>query len=263
MNSKNLLICGYLFGGFSTLASAAILVTEQFETDGDSGTRYLSSAFDDGADHFNRHDYGTANPHPQHTDQTLLSVGGGSHNEWAWAMEDITDTNNPLGTAGPAVLRLNDIDTTGFINITVTISVAAIFNLDLGNDSFDAVDGLDVQYALGASSGGTGGSANPTLLNGTYATIGSFRGQGIVANPSLAPREVSSGTVLSNQLQDFTFTVPDGTGPLSIQIVGVSLDGSEEFVFDNVRIEGDAIPEPSTPLLFLAGLSLGLFKRRR
>lgn len=260
MVMKTFLVCGGFLGSLLTLANSAIILSEEFESDGDGGSRYLSSAFNDGADYFNRHDYGST-PHPQQTDQPLLSEGGGTHSEWAWATEDITDTNNPLGSSGPAVLRLNDIDISGFTNVTVTIAVATIYSNTLFNDNFDLTDGLDVQTAFNGDSGGTSGVVNPALLAGSYTTIGSFRGQGPVTNPTLAARETLSGTVLSNQLQDFTFDVT-GTGLLSLQIVAVSLDGSEEFVFDNLRIEGDAVPEPSTPLIFLAGLSLVLVRRR-
>lgn len=263
MDSKSFIgIC--FIGSLASQASAALIVSEQFETDGDGGARYLSSAFSDGADFFNRHNYASQNPHPQHSDQNLLSVGGGAHNEWAWAMEDITDTNNPLGSAGPAVLRLNNINISSYTNITLTVSVATIFNNTLLNDTFDIDDGLDIQIALGiANSGGTSGSPNPTLLNGSYTTIGSFRGQGDITSASLAPREVASGTALSNQLQDFTYDVTPSGDFLSVQFVGLSLDGSEELIFDNIRIEGTLIPEPSSSILLLAGLSLGLVKRRR
>ena len=228
-------------------------ITEEFETDGDNGVRYLSSTVSDGADYFLTHDYSTQNPFTQQSDQTLRSVGNAAdHSEVAWVMEDITDTNNPLGSTGPAVLRLNNIDVTGGSNLMVTLSVAAIFrSTPVCNDLFDTNDGLLVQYAFGANSGGTAGAPNPTLLNGTYTTIGQFMGTGVVSACSgLVGLDINmngngdDGTQLTKVLQDFAFNLPDpgGNTILSVQIVAQSLDGSEEFVFDNIRVTGSPLP---------------------
>ena len=82
-----------------------------------------------------------------------------------------------------------------------------------------------------------------------------------MTNSSLSTRELVSGTVLSNRLQDFTFG-GTGSGVRSLQFAALNLDGSEELIFDRFRIGGDRIHEPSTRLHLLAGLSVGLPKRR-
>ncbi len=93
-------------------------------------------------------------------------------------MEDITDSNNPLGSdvnTASSVVRLNDIVGPGFTGVSVEIEVAAIFETSgVQPDTYQTHEPLQVQYAYGGDSGGTAGTANPTLLGGSYTTVGQF-----------------------------------------------------------------------------------------
>ena len=140
---------------FSTVSQAVTLAVEEFETDG-TGSRYMSSAFNDGNDYFNRHNYAASNPHPSQTNNPLNSVGGGGHAEWAWAMEDITDANNPHTNQTLSTMRLINIDVSGFTNIQVKLEVAAVYDTTgTQPDTYATGEGLRIQYAHDANAGGT------------------------------------------------------------------------------------------------------------
>ena len=68
--------------------------------------------------------------------------------------------------------------------------------------------------------------------------------------------------LLSNTLRNFVFIIPDGVGNLSVQVRAVGLDGSDEYVFDNIRVFGTAVPEPATMSLLAIG-GLAVLRRRR
>ena len=171
-------------------------------------------------------------------------------------------------------LRLNDIDVTGFTApFTVSVEVAAIRNVPGSPnfpqpDTFAINEPLSVQYAWGTDSGGTGSVA--ALQTGNYTNVGQFAGTGVsdeapredTTMPFVANMGTGNGTVLSNELQTFTYTIPAGVGDLSIQMRAYSLDGSDEYVFDNIRVNGAVVPEPSAFLLLGLVACGSIFFRR-
>ena len=106
-----------------------------------------------------------------------------------------------------------------------------------------------------------------SLNMGTYTTVGQFTGTGVtLAGPSLDAdfNGVGDGvSVLTNTLQEFTFSIADGGTMLSIHVEAFGLDGSAAYVFDSIVVSGDAVPEPQSALLLAFGcISLALSRRR-
>ena len=185
-------------------------------------------------------------------DQTLNSEGGGAHSEWAWATEDVGDANNPLMTF--AVLRLDNINVSTFANLQVTVELASIWATPGGlqPDTYETDDMIEIQYAFDGNSGGIAGPV-ATLAAGTYATIGRFVGTGISdqgprADVNLDGVADGGGAELDNNLTSYTFNVPGTGSTLSIQIRMSETGGSEEFVFDNIRVTG-SVPVGDPPAL--------------
>ena len=232
----------FLFLPCGSQAVDLLMPDESFETDGE-GSRYLSNEHSDGGgDYFERHNFGSQNPYPGQG-QMINSVDG----SWAWALEDVDTADNPLGAGREGIVRLDDLTVAGHNNLRVTVA----FAFSDQNSEFETDDTIEVQAAFDGNSGGTGGSANPTLLQGTYTTVGRFIGTGITndgmgldadLNGSIGGGET---TRLNNTLTDFTFTIsgvgglPTTGSSLSIQIVCTIDGGNEELAFDHIRVEGD------------------------
>jgi len=220
------------------LAVGTIPHTESFETNGESLT-YLSNSFDAGPDHFVRHEFGATNPHPEHS----VSVSG-VDGSWAWAAEDVVSNSNPLGTTAPGVILVQDLNSTGYTGLEVTISLAHAHSA--GSSGFELADNLQVQFAFGAA--GTDGT---DLLGGAYNTVGRFDGAGGSPGALLVTgaTNVGDGTAVTSSMQDFTFSIPNTGGNLSVRILDNLDGGNEEHVIDNIRITGTFGPANDPPQL--------------
>ena len=135
--------------------SGATLLTEDFDTDGE-GTRYTSSAFDDGiSDFFERQ---TVNPDPRHATGSgfvFTSPQSGAY----WSSEDIDDgaPSNPLGDHG--IVRLNDLAVSGFTNLEISVFFAQV------DDRFDLNDKRICRYIVICYCNGSG---KASFFLGTY-----------------------------------------------------------------------------------------------
>ena len=245
----------------ATIGTGTIPHTEDFETDGE-GVRYLSNTHTDGSgDFFERHDFGTTNPHPGQA-EAIVGVQG----SFAWAGEDVDTSDNPLGSGQPGIVRIQDLDATGLTNLRVTVSLG-VSQLAAGTE-WETTDFIRVQAAFDGNSGGAAGGPNPTLTQGIYTTVGQFVGDGVTGNGPVADVDLDGladvgGTQLDETMADFTFTIsgtnglPSTGSTLSVQIVAIVNGGNEEFVFDDIRIEGDVVatddfgdaPDPTYPTL--------------
>ncbi len=154
----------------SSYAADLLIPDESFESDGQTGVgdRYLSNQHLDGSgtDFFQRHDFGTTNPHPSHNQ----AIGGALDGDFAFAGEDVDTTDNPLGSGFPAILRLNNLTVTGNNILEVTIGLACSSD-STGPASWETDDFIRVQAAFDGNSGGTALPVS-NLNNGTYTTVG-------------------------------------------------------------------------------------------
>jgi hypothetical protein len=216
---------------------AAIIFSENFETDG-LDTRYTATGnFTDGTDdYFIRTDGATgASGIPDYT---------GITGSWFWAAEDIDATEN---TDGLALLDFTGISLESVPAIQITIDIGA------GSTSaFDSVDDfLLVQYRIDA---------------GPWSTALAFQNNGQVYNGPLMQDTdfdgIGDGLTLGLELQSIASAVLPVTGfSMDLRIDTFMTSGSEAIAFDNIQVM--SVPEPNMTALAFALASLSLLLARR
>lgn len=224
--------------GLGVSAEADVLLFEDFE---DNVVTFTAS---DGLFHDGTSDYFTIVPLNNPANPSVPFSGFAGNNYFA--AEDLDD-----GGTRPATQTLSfNVDIAGFENLTLSSLFAAG-----GNDAspaYDSNDGFLIRASI---------DADPFQNLLAFEAIGTtnqllrqdadFDGTGDVA-----------GFQPSEAMTSFADLVILGTGStLNLEIVVSSNDGNGEFAFDNVLIQGDAVPEPST--LAVAVLALGGLARRR
>ncbi len=252
----------------ATIGSGTIPFTETFETDGE-GVRYLSNTHDNGGDaHFERHDFAnSASQHPGH-----FEAVSGVEGAFAWASE-FSDANpnlgNPLGTGAgtPNVIRFYDLDATDLADLQVAISLGSSIRT-MPATVWETTNQIEIQAAWDTDRGSAVAPANPTLLSGSYTTVGRFIGTGVAGQNPVADADLDGvadmgGAELSEAMGDFTFDISGVSGlaetgsVLSVQIK-LTHGGGEEIVFDNIRVTG-IVPDTEAPTAALSNPSGGAF----
>lgn len=241
--------------------AALIGLAESFETNGDGGVRYLSNSHHSdggtGEDYWERHQFngaGGQNPHPN-----FFGTGGpivGIDGNFAFAGEDVDTAANPLSVANSqelGVVRLNDLDVSGFTDLKVTVGFGWF---DPTLTVWDADSTIAVQAAFDSDSGGTSADVFDLKL-GNYTTVGGYVGSGALGpGPFLDVNlngVVDGGETIelvTGSLVDQTFMISGINGlafsgnVLSVQVV-TSAKGNEQMFIDHIRVEGSpaAIPD--------------------
>ena len=216
---------------------AAILLFENFETDG-LGTRYTGTGvFSDGIDdYFTRTD--------GFTEASGIPAFTGFGGTYFWAAEDTDASENASGVTLLDFSGL-DLSTTPVFQISLDIGAGS-------NSAFDSVDDfLLVQYRFDA---------------GPWQTALSFQNNGQTFNgPLLVDTDfdgIGDGTELGLAFQTITSSSISTTGTLmDLRIDTLMTSGSEAVAFDNIQVS--SIPEPSVTALIagMGGLLLMLARR--
>lgn len=202
-------------------APACLPVMESFETDGE-GTRYNSTTFDDsGSPLFNCDFFIRTNSQPSCHADAISNVDGNFY----WAGEDVTGGSNG---SGPAFVELAPLIATGYTSLQVQVLLGLSNNS--GGFRIESDDAIFIQS---------------NLDNAGWVNIGAFYGDGdlIVGGDMRQDADLNgvadpAGTILTSTLQDFTFSIP-GTGDnLRVRVVIDQSGGSEETIFDNIRVNG-------------------------
>jgi hypothetical protein len=224
---------------FSPEARAAIIFSEDFETDGE-GTRYRShSAFSDGdGDYFIRTD-GLTGP----SGVPAYEGFGGS---FFWAAEDVDANDNPTGFG---ILDFSGISLSGTTSFEISLDIAAG-----STAAFDSVDDfLFVQYRFDG---------------GPWETALAFQNDGERFNSALLRDTDFDGIGDSDPLGLDFQTARSGflasTGNLlDLRIDTFMTSGGEAVAFDNLNVTAVAVPEPALGgLLTAAGAGLLLLRRK-
>lgn len=238
------------------VAQADSLGIESFENPAGSaetyaGNNYVGSFFADGNDYFALRNI-SLDPTPIGWDNVagnpsaLISNVAGL---WAIVCEDVTDAANPLGAAGPAIIRTGNFDVSGKSNLQVRVRLGSHV---AWNSSWEADDGVRIEYQFGNPNP----LVAPTALSSAgYSVAGAFYGNGTslgVNNGGFSdgPIRDDNGSGAWNagettaipsdgSMQDFVFDIPGTGSDLSIQVVVVSTEGSEELVIDRIEVLGD------------------------
>lgn len=166
-----------------------------------------------------------------------------------WAAEDL-DNAVPGDSGGPTEreLRIEGIDISGQTGLEL-LFLAAADDTAL-SPHFENSDFFAVSYIIDSGS-------ETTLFDFRTATDPS-----ITLSLDTNLDGIGDSTALSTTFQEFSTSI-SGTGSTLDLIFTVSVNSvAEEIGFDNIRINADVVPEPSsTALLGLA--SLGLLARRK
>ncbi|MDX1409240.1 MAG: HYR domain-containing protein, partial [Saprospiraceae bacterium] len=171
---------------------------------------------------------------------TFSAPQGGGY----WASEDVNTTINPLGSNQPGIVRLADLNTSGWSDLTVSLYLADNNN----GTNMDGPEMIEIQAAFDGNTGGT------DLLAGTYTTIGRF-----VADTGALQQDIDldgfadlAGPELTSTFTEFTFDVPGTGNLLSVQILIINTSGSEEVAFDRPKVDGLQLACPDSVTLTCA-----------
>ena len=220
-------------------ASAAMILTEGFETDGGQ----------DGAGRYT-------------TDNEFYSGNGDLFIETS--DPDTGSVSNPLGSpVGSHYFVAEDMDDPGNLDVPTLGDPAKITFSGLG-----PVTGGTLTVALAAENGGWENSGFAQDLfqivadvdgDGTFETT--LQGTDITGGKDIRVK----GTPLTTTFTDFSFTIPDATSASDDLAIGFRIlnGGGEALGIDNVRVTGELIPEPATLALLGLGGAVMLSGRRR
>ncbi|MGB0991317.1 MAG: PEP-CTERM sorting domain-containing protein [Akkermansiaceae bacterium] len=162
------------------------------------------------------------------------------------AMEDIDPSSDagPLDAAFPIDAGYLTLDPVvgAYENMTIGFTIAASED---GATSYEVDDGLELQYRI---DGGTWTTASDTNYRGNKTTPGIFNGPNNIR---------ATATSVSQDLTGLSSTS-------SIQVRVYFQSGVQEAIaFDDIFIDGDAVPEPSVSMMALLGGVFGLTLRKR
>jgi uncharacterized protein (TIGR03382 family) len=160
-----------------------------------------------------------------------------------WVARDLDDL---AGATHSVELNIAGVNLSGYTGVTVSILLAA------NTGAWDPVAAGDYVrlYAVNAVGGAT------TLLDEFH----SFNGG---SNVNLESTTFDN-TQLNGTFTRFTYNVPITIGTLRFRFEAASTGDLEWVGFDDVRIEGTPIPEPSSAALCMLGLTLlAVVGRRR
>ena len=229
-----LLFAAALSAGLAGQASAD-LVTVDFETPG-GFTTSIAEATDGFTDYFTTSD-----------GSNIAGVYNTPQGNSFFAAQD-TDADE-IG-ASPASLFINDIVITDFTDLNVQLLVAE--DDDGTNQDWDASDAFEIFASI---------DGGPSTLVFSIRNDGSpFNAEPLVDTDLDG---IGDGTAITDTFADFTASIA-GTGDELDLEFRFSLDsGDEDLAIDNIRINGTAVPEPSSiALLGLVGL-VGFVRRRK
>jgi endonuclease/exonuclease/phosphatase family metal-dependent hydrolase len=194
-------------------ASAATILTESFETDGD-GTRYTSTGeqSDNSEDYYGR----------QSSSSTAVTLYSGDGTYW-WGGQD----QDGDGGNNPATITFTSLDITGYTDLELLSLWAE--DQDGGNEDWDAADYVHVAYSI------DGGSFTELLWFESEST-----GSNGEPGEDTDRNGVADGRNVTDTFQEWTNSI-SGTGTgLVIRVISSMNSGDEDWAMDNLRITGTA-----------------------
>ena len=186
--------------------------------------------------------------------------GGHDGSDHFFGTNDVDNNDNPNG-GGTATWTM---DITNLEDLSFSVDLSAMGNYESGDNTHSfsySIDGGPSQTLVSID-------ANDSA-SFTYQMESNRLGQDTLTNTLDDPLEITDDN--GTRVIDNTFTT---VGQANISGIGNSLTltytagpnngGSEPFAFDNVRVSGSVIPEPtSAALLGLGGLAMCRRRRRR
>lgn len=241
---KRLLVTALSFS-FAAATYADLVFLEDFE-DATVGYTTSDAEYSDGAaDYFGRIG-GTGG----------LTVGGtvvinGIQGSGYFGGQDL-DAALPAGTGGNATMTV----TFGGISISgyTSLIFSGLFaeDDDGTNQDWDQPDGFLIEYQIDG---------------GGYANLLAFEDQNGTNTEPLRDTNfdgVGDGTALTDTLTLYQVNIAGTGSSLDIRMTMSFDSGDEDIAFDNIRIDGTVVPEPSTFALFGVALAgMAMIRRKR
>lgn len=216
--------------------NAAIVFSHDFESAG-GYTTSTPEFSDGGSDYFHRTD-GTAH--------SAFNVYNGSQGSFFFAANDIDGE----GAAPSQTVSISGINITGQTSLTLDILLAE--DDDGANQDWDA----DTSFSIFASI--DGGTAFQIL--GVEAVGGTNTEPAIDTNFD----GVGDGIALTDTFANFNSAIAGSGALLDLELRFDNFNaGDEDIGIDNIRINGVAVPEPSSMALLAVASVAGIFRRRR
>lgn len=231
----------------SVLAEAGTLLSEDFETDG-NGTRYTTSTTefsDGGGDYFGRFSSGS----------TSASFTGET-GSWFGAQDiDAATADGGQGSQSQRqTLTFSNIPIAGFTDLVLSMDVAE--DDDGSSEDWDAPDlvhasfvldgnaptDFSTGYAIWFDNDGSSSNSAP-YLNFDFDADG---------NDSLEDTEVTDTFTTYSRALGFDGNLLAGGAAVADLVITFDLNsGDEDIAIDNIVLEGNLIPEPTSLVVFL------------
>lgn len=195
-------------------------LVESFETDGE-GIRYISNTFTDfpNSDYFYR-----TNQQPAGHADAVSGIDG----SYFWASEDVISA----GSGGlDGIIEFAPINIVGYSNFEFALLMGT------SNDNgtrWEQTDNIMLQYNIDNNGWNTFG-----LFQGDDPFGGALRVDMDNSTDTAGGGGPYGATVPNGNVADFSFEIPGTGNQMKVRIVVQQDGGSEELVFDNIRISGD------------------------
>jgi hypothetical protein len=212
----------------ATPAGAALIYNETFDTNG-SGTRYTvtGGGIAPGNQDYWTRSSGTINP---------FGAGSGFQGTNYFAGRDLDENIGGTNTIPRAVQTTSGsaVSIAGYTALTMSILLAANTNAWESNQA-DSIRLYMVNYSAG----------------GALTLLDTFLPTGLV-DTNL--RSTVFGTSLGTTFTRYTYNLPITIGNIGFRLEASSTGDLEFIGFDDIRIEGTPVPEPSSGALVALGL---------
>ncbi|WP_018969846.1 PEP-CTERM sorting domain-containing protein [Rubritalea marina] len=181
--------------------------------------------------------------------------------DYYWAAQDLPDILNDPSPSSIKTLTIEGIDIASQTGLSFAFLVAANPGDTGASTNYDhqggLSDGLLIEYSI------DGGSyQNLLAFRPQSPTSDTSSNTGHLALDTNFDGQGDAVTTLTRAMQEYTANIGSTGTTLDLRFT-VTLDGANEYIgIDNIRINADAIPEPSSSMLFGLG-ALGMIARRK
>lgn len=198
--------------------SQTLLLQESFETDGE-GSRYTSNTF-----------YTAANDFFERTRDSnikgrndITNVPGSEDGNYYWACEDCD-----VASGGEGLITFNAVNVTGYdLNVDVALAIGRPDDFRFENEDY-----FIIEYNMDG--------AGWNIFGAFYGDNGTDKGNLVQDTDLDGTIDVGAAQLNSFNFTDFNFTIPVTGSSVQLRARVLGSTGTEEILFDNIRLKGTA-----------------------